>query len=393
MASVYRHALVTLAASTASCASQGFSEVAVDSWKSGWWQYRMKSVVEVPFERAGGSESDGAVMIRVRNSPEHVDHESRVPSLDTLPLNRRGWALQESILSTRVVAFEDSELTWRCNSGTTCECKAVDFPTPTMQRRSIQSLGSKTEVYQFWRYCVARYSWCRLTDLSDKFPAISGIASAVYQLTGSQFVAGIWSDDLAKCLAWTRNYAGDRHLFPSFPQPRETPTMTAPTSNVYHAPTFSWASIDGNGVVSYEVMDSLTSQWKDAECVLVDHEVRLKGQNRFGAVSGGSITIRGMTLPAEAIFASMTLGDYQPFIRSERLTQCMHADLDEPCGVFKLDKNDPDANEFGPLPARQETWSQFCCEQSSQGTYGKPIEKSPARRQYLEAFWEGTERK
>jgi len=45
------------------------------------------------------------------------------------PLRRRGWTLQEWLLSPRMVHFTSSEVLWECNMHQRCECQLVTEPT------------------------------------------------------------------------------------------------------------------------------------------------------------------------------------------------------------------------------------------------------------------------
>ncbi|KAK0743621.1 heterokaryon incompatibility protein-domain-containing protein [Schizothecium vesticola] len=39
------------------------------------------------------------------------------------PIDKRGWTLQEELLSTRYIKFTKDDLQWKCNSGTECMCR------------------------------------------------------------------------------------------------------------------------------------------------------------------------------------------------------------------------------------------------------------------------------
>jgi len=60
----------------------------------------------------------------------------------------------------------------------------------------------------------------------DRLPALAGLAKALAERTGDEYLAGIWKKGLIEGLLW---YGEDDLLL--------TPT--------YRAPSWSWASVDG----------------------------------------------------------------------------------------------------------------------------------------------------
>lgn len=79
-----------------------------------------------------------------------------------------------------------------------------------------------------WHLCVDEFSKRSLTAPSDKLSAMAGLAAVINDGTVGEYLAGIWSKNIAVGLVWGRVYSLLR------PAP------------VYRAPSWSWASIDGN---------------------------------------------------------------------------------------------------------------------------------------------------
>ena len=75
------------------------------------------------------------------------------------------------------------------------------------------------------------YSKRLLTYQYDKLPALAGIASKIGALTGSEYIAGLWKKNLFKDMLW------ERHLFEG---------VKWEATSVWRAPSFSWASVQGN---------------------------------------------------------------------------------------------------------------------------------------------------
>ncbi len=56
--------------------------------------------------------------------------------------------------------------------------------------------------WQHWVYLVEYYSTKKLTYDTDKLAAISGIANGLQKVTGDEYLAGLWKEDLRHQLLW-----------------------------------------------------------------------------------------------------------------------------------------------------------------------------------------------
>jgi hypothetical protein len=55
-----------------------------------------------------------------------------------------------------------------------------------------------------WLEIVKAYFQLRLTYETDRLPALSGIASHLATLFNTSYVAGLWKEDLLRCLLWEK---------------------------------------------------------------------------------------------------------------------------------------------------------------------------------------------
>ncbi|EPE33442.1 Cytochrome P450 [Glarea lozoyensis ATCC 20868] len=147
------------------------------------------------------------------------------------PLNKRAWALQERLLSTRVVHFSKTELLWECYF------KRV-LPSIHYDLESFK--GSHTA----WYRVVQSYSGRSLTRQSDKLPAIAGIAASIASVTGFDYRHGLWAEDFKAGLLWRI----DPSSLSSNLDLNTEPTLDLHTPTV---PSWSWTSI--NSKVLYDV--------------------------------------------------------------------------------------------------------------------------------------------
>lgn len=161
-----------------------------------------------------------------------------------LPCLNRGWIYQELCLSPRLAFFLDSEIVWHCQEHMECQCsphKSVHdwvpggHSAPEIQAHLSATPGSfqnqpalsPSDAAAHWWSHIEAYSSCQLTNPSDKLPAIQGLAARmVSALRLGSYIAGAWEDSLLTDLAWARVHGGTRPA-------------------TWRAPTWSWASIDG----------------------------------------------------------------------------------------------------------------------------------------------------
>jgi len=153
------------------------------------------------------------------------------------PLSTRKWALQERVLSRRVIHFTDSELVWECRTRSSCECRDLDNKRfRSTQQKVYDALNrpqpDRRELIREWLKLLEAYSRGDLTRETDALPAIAGLARKFSDKGLGDYFAGLWTNQLAKSLCWfSRPWANDLKE-----------NIRAAT---YVAPSWSWASIRG----------------------------------------------------------------------------------------------------------------------------------------------------
>ncbi|KAI8652310.1 HET domain-containing protein [Fusarium keratoplasticum] len=202
------------------------------------------------------------------------------------PLLERGWAAQERILSPRVVHFTNWCVIWECSQLIASE----RFPDESscMVRDSIGSISNifsrrdKMEplLEDHWiRFCHW-YVNMKFSRLSDRLPALSGVAQRIQDCTGLKYYAGLWGKHIAKGLAW----------YIRRPQ-------AMPDDQVLRRPSWSWAASTGDLV--YWGGNLGPYAWKhayvhDQGLQILDVEVEYTGRDTDGLVTAGVITTDGM---------------------------------------------------------------------------------------------------
>ncbi|KAJ5611877.1 HET-domain-containing protein [Penicillium herquei] len=182
------------------------------------------------------------------------------------PLQKRAWVFQERFLARRVLHFGPSQVGWECYETEALELLPNGIPSPLMagshsksqMSRSVResscsnipisrsdpdsavattmTLSSANEVslLEWRRRLIEDYSKCQMTYAKDKLIAFFGVGNSeiLTQRTSDQYTSGMWRSSLIYDLAWQRIY-------------NETPMPAALHNPEFHAPSWSWASFDG----------------------------------------------------------------------------------------------------------------------------------------------------
>jgi hypothetical protein len=283
MLQVYSCAVVTIAASQSTSPSDGMFK-SVD---------RPNYTCTIPICWPSTGELDSLVIDLPLHARDHGPDHVAVG-----PLSKRGWALQEQVLSQRVLHICADGTFFQCAY---CECSnRLPWPMP-IARRSRSLLSSRTflqiedphQILIQWHALVFHYAYRYLTFARDRLPAVSGIARRVAGRLHQSYVAGLWSDDLVVGLLW---------------QVANPDSSRASKHSRYPGPSWSWAS--GNQSLSHLAYlvhkrhaedwlqgSASISQLEDhdwAPCLEIqDWSVELAGDDPFAEVRSGQLTILG----------------------------------------------------------------------------------------------------
>lgn len=141
------------------------------------------------------------------------------------------WCLQESILSLRCLVFSFLHLYWCCHQLPYARhderyTKSSYFhPVPLTRPSHIQgrlprvfrsgrrcddpTADDYKELRNFWRSVVGQYSGRQITDVNDRFRALSAIAHELHSITGDNYMARLWLNNLPQSLLWRSNLYGN----------------------------------------------------------------------------------------------------------------------------------------------------------------------------------------
>jgi len=202
---------------------------------------------------------------------------------DSMPLSKRGWVLQEGLLSPRKLHFLPDRISWQCD-----ECRDLNEHEHTRYGQGYQSLLSRKEdeiqinLCSEWIKREPIWSWWKLVHIytkkhfsnadDDKLVALGALAAQFEPFRGTGYAAGTFCSNNPPALLWS--CIADKR----------------PTGR-YRAPSWSWAS-----------RDSITQgydSFSHAEALATVDEVRvdlIDPDNVFGQVKYAHLRITGMLL-------------------------------------------------------------------------------------------------
>lgn len=211
------------------------------------------------------------------------------------PLHKRGWCLQEMILSPRQLLYGEQQIYWKCPHGfrdatgagpslgrrfpshqvfeTLTSVLYADILRPSTRLGMEHDINTVLDEYY---KLVQEYSDRQLSFGSDKLPALAGIVQRLHPIIGGDYLAGLWSKDIHRGLSWRAENTLTRHATPS------------------RAPSWSWAVTDDNLWT-----DVPTERVKTAgpdnplSLKLISHNLSL--ENPYGAVASGTLVVNGLT--------------------------------------------------------------------------------------------------
>jgi hypothetical protein len=133
------------------------------------------------------------------------------------PVLTRPWALQQRLISRRLLRFTPLELIYECYAGNETESgfSWVDSIVKHMlsglsksAADGVRSSGPNVVAsMQTWRGLVRDFTQLQLTRHEDTLPAMAGLAKKVQTLTGrsaDDYLAGLWKQTFIDDLMWLR---------------------------------------------------------------------------------------------------------------------------------------------------------------------------------------------
>lgn len=204
MGKVYQNGLLNIGAATTEGANMGMFGHRKSSWMG-----PMTIQMRVPGE--------GYKLFQMTSDTEYPFSQ-----FESSPLLRRGWVLQEYVLSRRMLSFTPDDVIWQCLESNASEvdpdltAELYDreslinkplFWVMTSSWMAVHGMSGKKALQYGWFTALDHYVTTTLTfPDKDVFRAIQGIGYEMQKLTGQTFAHGTLSDTLLPSLLWEDNH-------------------------------------------------------------------------------------------------------------------------------------------------------------------------------------------
>lgn len=141
--------------------------------------------------------------------------------LGTSALNTRGWTLQETVLSHRIIQLTNYELHWRCRSSMLWETGISYVNTERLSGNVPPLQESDDRTWnKLWNTWVENYSEREFSFPDDRLPGMVGLVEAYKRETSDEPCLGLWESSLSEDLAWCRiGTLSDQLAHPPVSQP------------------------------------------------------------------------------------------------------------------------------------------------------------------------------
>jgi hypothetical protein len=302
MTNMYRGATITIAAASAKDSTEGFLGTR-NLGKAYGRLFRLPY-----YNKRDGNVAKGSVLLCEQRMADNYQEE----------IDERAWTMQEDILSPRLLRFGSKQTTWRCPKYDRAiridggrrpvfenqdRSFAVDAPyqvSDIQSRISAYPQFGFSSVMESWLQTVSRYTNRKLTNTNDRLPACAALAetlAAILGLEASQYLAGLWQDDIQAQLLWYR------------PEGSKSERSSGPS--------WSWASV--SGPVEFPMRKLLE------EGLVVKAEAKYissgmdyeSNEYRYAGVRSGRLELEGRLRRAywdsESIRQSIDYGNALPF--------------------------------------------------------------------------------
>jgi hypothetical protein len=325
MGNVYQGSAVTIEAATAQKASDGLANIRASS----------KPYVELRWQSPGLKE----YLVQLRPTHDITDIELLYTKIFT-----RGWTLQERLLAPRTLSFGLQQTSFHCVTARQDEAGMFLVPgetngylrkelMKTMQAEQgifkislrylarlvgfsytvatpignwylhgnlpLDHIGTKGTFYDYWRAIVKEFSRRELTQVTDRLPAMSGLAAEFARTTSDTYCAGLWRSELVFSLAWTTGDLYNAHgrfgikEFSPFWNDNIYNWPAGIQASGYLAPSWSWASVKGR--VEFITLKDVPFDFLPAARI-VGVYLLPRFQDPFGAVERGHLDIEALSI-------------------------------------------------------------------------------------------------
>jgi hypothetical protein len=210
MGDVYRNSYLMVAAANAANDTQGF--------------LKSRPTIQCSIKVVAPTGQAAKVYLRRQEHSSDDNH---------LPLDSRGWTLQEAYLCRRQLRFTDKKIRWYCQSTQWDESDRDELgkeyqsgPGCSVEELFPGERFHDSIPYEQWYRMIEDFATRKFTVQTDRLAALSGLATIVAARKKGRYCAGSWWEDIGYSICWKADIDSLR-------------------PDCYIAPSWSWASIIG----------------------------------------------------------------------------------------------------------------------------------------------------
>jgi len=222
--------------------------------------------------------------------------KDKFPNWILSPLDSRAWALQESLLSPRILWYGPADLKWKCQEAQFADIwntHNYDFKYPPSRHRRLPKRvfglpwSYQTDLHQrgteMWSDIMGDYSGRDLTFAEDRLPALAGVASELQKIWMDDYLAGLWRKSLVKHLGWFQQKESmDDSIYDYVDG--DSITLHLPGPGQYHSPGWTWTSFQGRIAVKEVVREH--AEIIECQVALADEKTP------FSRVTSGKLVLK-----------------------------------------------------------------------------------------------------
>jgi len=209
------------------------------------------------------------------------------------PLQKRGWVLQETVLSRRTIHWTQEQMIWVCRKHAEIESADVQIATGVHAYEWVNgktaflppvvgmSKDANSALYNTWLGFVVDFCARQITYINDIFPALSALAQEMHSLTGDVYMAGLWKEDVHRGLLWSRAREFKLEI------------------DSYRAPSWSWASGyynevgEGESPYFYIIPSKQVRKIRETDLEVLDVDIVPATSDPYGRLLSGRLKVQG----------------------------------------------------------------------------------------------------
>ncbi|KAM7195318.1 Heterokaryon incompatibility protein (HET) domain containing protein [Naviculisporaceae sp. PSN 640] len=313
MGKIYSNAWVTIVGLNSASCARGFLD---GRWSDPAQLSRITSESEEPDDDKGNISDSNEEQQDLNEVIDPSTAWKFASALSKARWSSRGWTFQERALSTRLLYFDSLNVHLRCANFTFREGKhgpllgrQLAFLEPGDQANKEILHGHsqpdkkdlhREELLEAWRNIfVPSFGRREFSRPPDNLPAISGLARYIGEVSGYRYAAGLWVEEFWREVVWYGRSTRRKGL-PTTQGGFADLIVWLADKTEYIGPSWSWAR-EGGGMTRLDFLDLPMRPGEQRERVdvvaLFEFNVKLKGLNPYGQVTGGELLVTSKILP------------------------------------------------------------------------------------------------